>query len=172
MLHSGQQKRTFWLVKTIRIFSVQFKRIFNKSFIPDIGEAFFHQQKQSTLLESSFLLAKTVTDMSINNFLKTAFILVNGNSLCSQWKPSSSIASYIFQEVLHPGQWKQIFQSRRKIIVFFTYKFFPRWWKLLFKLQRSLFEKLLSLLLTIIYFNFSDISANVSSFFLKQKCIP
>ena len=44
---------------------------FNESFIPAIGEGFSLYSGLSTLLEF-FLLAKTVTDMNGNHFLKTA----------------------------------------------------------------------------------------------------
>ena len=97
---------------------------FNESFIPAIGEGFSFYWKLSTLLESYFLPAINVTDMSGNHFLKIDLILASGNSFSSQWKPFSSIASHIFEEVLHPGQWKHIFQSRRKIIVFYLELFF------------------------------------------------
>ena len=51
---------------------------FNEYFIPTIGEAFSLYWKLSTLLESSFLLAKTVTNMSVNHFLKRDLILASG----------------------------------------------------------------------------------------------
>ena len=57
--------------------------LFNESFIPLIGKRFSLCWKPSTLLESSFLLAKTVTDMSENHFLKTYLILASGNSFSS-----------------------------------------------------------------------------------------
>ena len=53
---------------------------FNESFIPSIGEGFSLYWKPSTLLESSFLLVKTVTDMSGNHFLRKDLILASGNS--------------------------------------------------------------------------------------------
>ena len=56
---------------------------FNESFIPAIGEGFALYWKLSTILESSFLLAKTVTDMSGNHFLKTDIVLASGNSFSS-----------------------------------------------------------------------------------------
>ena len=76
---------------------------FHEPFIPAIGEGFSVYWKPSTLLENSFLLVKTVPYMSGNHFLKKDLILVSGNLFSSQWKPFSSIASDIFQEVLHPG---------------------------------------------------------------------
>ena len=86
--------------------------IFNESFIPAIGEGFSFQWKPSTLLETSFLLTNTITDMSGNYFLKTDLILASENLFFSQWNPFSSIVSNILQEVLHPGWWKHIFQFR------------------------------------------------------------
>ena len=52
---------------------------FNESFIPAIGEEFSLYWKPSTLLESFFLLAKTVTGVSENHFLKTGLVLASGN---------------------------------------------------------------------------------------------
>ena len=48
---------------------------FNESFIPAIGEGFSLYWEPSTLLESSFLLAETVTNISGNHFLKRDLIL-------------------------------------------------------------------------------------------------
>ena len=56
---------------------------FNKSFIPVTGKGFSLSWKPSTLLESSFLLGKTITDMSGNHVLKTKLILASGNSFSS-----------------------------------------------------------------------------------------
>ena len=56
---------------------------FNESLIRAIGEGFALYWKPSTILESSFLLAKTITDMSGNHFLKTDLILASGNSFYS-----------------------------------------------------------------------------------------
>ena len=95
------------------------------------------------LIDSSFLLTKIITDMSGNHFLKTDLFLTCGNSLSSQWKPFSSIASDIFQEVLHTNQRKHIFQYRRKNIVFYL-ELFSCQWKPLFKLQGSLCKTLIT----------------------------
>ena len=118
MFHSGQWKLIFWQVQTISCFSVQWKRIvFNESFIPAIGEVFSLYWKLSTLLESSFLLMENIF----------------------------SIVSDIFQEVFHPGKWKHIFQSRKKVL-FFTQKFFPASRNHYLNYRQS-YLKLLSLLL-------------------------
>ena len=56
---------------------------FNESIIPAIGEGFPLYCEPSTLLESSFLLAKTVTDMSGNRFLETDLVLPSETSFSS-----------------------------------------------------------------------------------------
>ena len=71
------------------------------------------------LLESSFLVGKTVTDMSGNYFLKTDLILASGSSFSSQRKPFSSIASDIFQDVSA----NTFFSSKEKVLCL-TQKFF------------------------------------------------
>ena len=112
MLHSGKWKRIFWLLQPIfyifsetsvgeSFFSVYWKVFLNQSFIQAIGEGFFSLMETVTLLASFFLLAETV--MSWNQFLKTELILACGNWFFGYWKPFSSIASYIFQGVLHPN---------------------------------------------------------------------
>ena len=45
---------------------------FNESFIPAIREGFSLYCKPSTLLDSSFILAKTLTDMSGSHFLRSS----------------------------------------------------------------------------------------------------
>ena len=52
---------------------------FSEFFSPTIGEGFSLYWKPSTLLESAFLLAETVTDMSGNQFLKKDLFLASGN---------------------------------------------------------------------------------------------
>ena len=101
--------------------------------------------------------------MSGNHFFKTDLILASGNSFyIVSGNHFFSIASYIFREVLHPGQWKHIFQSRRKSTVLLR-TFFPASGNHYLN-SRENYLKLLSLLLTTIFFNFSNISANVISF--------
>ena len=71
---------------------------FNESFIPAIQEGFCLYQNPSTLLEISFLLTKTVTDMSRSHFLKADLILTSENLFSSQWKPISFIPSVFFKK--------------------------------------------------------------------------
>ena len=66
-------------METISFFPSSGNVFCNESFIPAIGEGFFLWWKGSNLLESSFLLAETVTDLSGNHFLKTELILASGN---------------------------------------------------------------------------------------------
>ena len=56
---------------------------FNECFIPATGKGVSTWWKPSNVLESSFLLAETVTDMSENHFLKTDLILASVNSFSS-----------------------------------------------------------------------------------------
>ena len=79
----GVLKRILWRVQTIGFFPSSGNVSFNESFIPAIGEGFYLWWKPSTLLESFFLLAETVTNMSENHFLKTDLILASGNSFSS-----------------------------------------------------------------------------------------
>ena len=141
MLCSRQWKRILWLVQTISFFLSSGKVFINKSFIPAIGEEFSLQWKQSTLLESSFLLAEAVNDMSRNHFLKIDLILAGGNSFSSQWETFSSIASDIFRKFFIPARGKTFFSPEEKVL-FFTQNFLSCQWKPLFKLQRSLFKTL------------------------------
>ena len=82
---------SFWVVETdflasrndrlfFRLVETYF---FNESFIPAFGKRFCLYWKPSTLLESSFLLAKTVTDMNGNHFFKIDLILASENSFSS-----------------------------------------------------------------------------------------
>ena len=63
------------------------KIFFNEFFIPAIGEGFLLEKDfpfiGSCQLETSFLLVKTVTDMSGNHFLNTDLICGSGNSFSS-----------------------------------------------------------------------------------------
>ena len=101
---------SFWVVQTDfpasknhKLFPSSGNVFFNKSIIFAVAEGFSLYWKPSTLLESSFLIAKTITDMSGNNFLKTDPLLPSGNSFSSYSKPFSFVASDIFQEVLYPS---------------------------------------------------------------------
>ena len=63
-----------------KLFSPSSGNIFlNESFIPAIGEGFPFSWRPSTLIESFFLLADTVTYMNENQFLKKKIIPVGGN---------------------------------------------------------------------------------------------
>ena len=83
-----QQKNIFLLVETIfdflpeeAVFPHNGKVFFNECLIP--FSLFSLWWKPSTLLETSFLTAETVTDMSGNHFLNTDLILSGGNSFSS-----------------------------------------------------------------------------------------
>ena len=130
--------------------------------------------------------------MSGNHLLKTDLILASGNPFSSQWKPFSSIVSDITHRVLHPGQWKHNFQSKKRKYCFLLRTFF-----LLVETIREAYLKLLpsrhdvvstsvlrridvettsyvywvSLLLATTFFDFSNIPANISKFFLQQERI-
>ena len=67
----------------INFFSSSENVFFDETFIPAIREGFSLYWKPSAFLERSFLLAKTVTNMSGNHFLKTDLILASGNSFSS-----------------------------------------------------------------------------------------
>ena len=108
--------------------------------------------------------------MSVNYFLKTDLILACRNSFSNQWKSFSSIVSDISQECLHPSQWKHIFESRRKSIVFLVETISGNQWKPLSKFYRSLFETLMTVMDNN-FFYFSDILANAGSFLVQQKRI-
>ena len=156
MFHSGQWERIFCLVQTIHFSPSSGNVFFNESFIPSIGKGFPHQYKQSTLLESSFLLAENVTDMSGNHILKTGLIFAGGNSF------SLPLAEIFFKQFFIPA-WKYIFQSRGKSIIFYL-DLFPCQWKPLFRLWASLFKALITAIDNDFLCFFSDISTNVSSF--------
>ena len=119
--------------------------------------------RPSTLLDSSFLLARTVTDMSGNPFLRIDLIPAGGNSFSIQWNPFFSTVSDILQVVLYLCQCKHIFQSRRKSIAFYLEIFSASGNHYL-----NYREAYLKLLATI-FFGFSDIPANTSSFHVQQK---
>ena len=102
-------------------------------------------------LPGSFPLAdETVTDMSGNHFLKTDLILASGNSFSSWWKPFSSSGLVETHFSVH---------TEEKVLLF-TYSGNH------YLNYIEAYLKLLSLPLATIFFDFSDISANVSSFFV------
>ena len=52
--------------------------------------------------------------MSGNHFLETHLILASGDSFSRKWKPFSSIASDIFQEVLHSARGNRVEKRKRE----------------------------------------------------------
>ena len=109
-------------------------------------------------------MVETVTDMSGNHFLKTDFILDSGNSFSSQWKPFSSIVTDIFQSS-SSRLVETHFSGQKKKYCFLLRTFFLASGNHYLN-YREVYLKLLSLLLATIFFDFSDIPANVSSFFV------
>ena len=109
--------------------------------------------------------------MSGNHFLTTHLILASGNSFSSQWKQFSSIAlpQIYFNKFFIPTSGH--FSVQKKKYCFLLRTFFPASGNHYLN-YREAYLKLLSLLLATIFFDFSDISANVSSFFVQQKRIP
>ena len=117
---------------------------FNESFISAIGEGFSLYWKLSTLLESSFQLVKTVTDMNENHFLKTDL-----NSC--QWKLTFQLVETI------PFHWLRYFSRsslsqlvethfpfQKKKYCFLLRTFFPASGNHYLKLQRSLFKTIIT----------------------------
>ena len=98
--------------------------------------------------------------------METIFdFLARRSNFFIQWKS-------IFQRMLHPDQWRRIFQSKRKNIVFLFRASFPTNGNhYLNYRQREAYLKLLLLLLATIFFDFSDIPVNGSSFSFQQKRI-
>ena len=167
MVHSGQWTRIFRLVQTISFFPSSGNVFFNESFIPAI-RGFSLYWKPSTLFESSFLLAKTVIDMSGNHFLKTNLILASGNSFSSQWKPFLPLPQMFFKKFFIPASGNKFFSPEEKVFLLRT--FFPAIGNHDLN-YREAYLRILSLLLATVFFDFSDVSATVSSFFVQQKCI-
>ena len=89
----------FRVVETEFMAGTNHKRFFRLVEIHFLTNPSFHLLEKdfffipSTLLESSLLLAKTVTDMSGNHFLKTDLILLVETHFLTSGN----------QEVLHPG---------------------------------------------------------------------
>ena len=138
----GQWKQIFWLARTISFFTSSRTYFFKKSYIPAIEEGFSLQSEPPTLLESSFLLAETITDMIGIHFLKTDLILpVKTHFLASEnhFLPLSQI---FFKEFFIPANENTFFSPEERVL-FFTQNFLSCQWKPLFKLQRSLFNDFL-----------------------------
>ena len=106
-----------------------------------------------------YLRVLSVTDISGNHFLKTDLILTHFLARGNHFLPLSQI---FFKELFIPARGNTFF-SPEEIVLFFTQKFFSAGGKHLN--YREAYLKLLSLLLATIFFGFSDIPANVSSFF-------
>ena len=105
--------------------------------------------------------------MSGNHFLKTDLILASGNSgnnflplHCLRYISRSSSSRLV----------ETHFSVQKKKYCFLLRTFFPASGNHYLN-YREAYLKLLSLLLATIFFDFSDISANVSSFFVQQKRI-
>ena len=84
-----------------------------------MGKLFFVQQKPSTLLESSFLPAETVTDMCRNHFLKTnlIFAIVKTNFLASgnHFFPPPQI---FFKKFFIPASQNKFYTPEEKVLFF------------------------------------------------------
>ena len=106
--------------------------------------------------------------MSGNHFLKTAFILASGNSFSSQWKLFSSNCLRYFSRSYSSRLVETHFSFQKKKYCFLLRVFFPASGNHYLN-YREAYLKLLSLLLTTIFFNFSNISANVISFSSSQN---
>ena len=119
--------------------------------------------RPSTLLDSFFLLTKTVTDVSGNPFLRIDLIPAGGNSFSSQWYPFFSIVSDTFQGVLYLCQCKHIFSPEEKVL-FFTQNFFSASGNHYLNYRKAYLK-----LLATMFFGLSDIPANTSSFSVQQK---
>ena len=115
------------------------------------------------MLESSFLLAETVTGTSGKHFIKTDLVVAGGNLFFSSWKPFSSLPQIPFKKFFIPASGNTIFSPEEK--VFSLKLFFPAGGNHQIN-YREAYSKLSSLLLATILFDFSDISANVSRFFV------
>ena len=135
-----------------KLFSFQWKRICNESFIPAIGEGFFLWWKGSNLLENSFLLAKTVTDLSGSHFLKTELILASGNHFL--------LLPQIFLKKFFIPAGGNTFSVQKKKYCFLLRTFFPASANN-YSNYREAYLKFLSLLLATVFFDFSDISAKM-----------
>ena len=101
--------------------------------------------------------------MSGNHFLKTEIhFLVNGNHFLL-------LPQIFFNKLFIPASVNTFFSPEEKVL-FFTQSFFYASGNHYLDYRKA-YLKLLSLLLATIVFDFSDISANVSSFFVQQKRI-
>ena len=106
--------------------------------------------------------------MNENHFLKTDLILASGNSFFSKWKPFSSLPQIFFKKFFIQAN-ENIFFSPAEKVLFFTENFSPASVNH-YSYYREAYLKLLSLLLATMFFEFSDISANVGGFFRLHSC--
>ena len=109
--------------------------------------------------------------MNGNHFLKTDLILASENSFSSQWK--QTIFFHYLRYFSRSSLSRLVethFSVQKKKSVFYLELFFPANGNHYLN-YREAYLKLLSLLLATIFFNFSDISANVISFFVQLKRI-
>ena len=108
--------------------------------------------------------------MSGNHFLRqTLFLLVETYFLASgnHFLPLPQI---FFKKLFIPASGNTFFSPEEKVL-FITQNFFPGNGKHYLNYTEA-YLNILLLLLATIFFDFSDISANVSSFFVQQKSIP
>ena len=109
--------------------------------------------------------------MNGNHFLKTDLILASENSFSSQWK--QTIFFHYLRYFSRSSLSRLVethFSVQKKKSVFYLELFFPANGNHYLN-YREAYLKLLSLLLATIFFNFSDISANVISFFVQLERI-
>ena len=108
-------------------FSVSRKLSFERILHSGHWQGFFSLMEVFTLLESFFLLAKTISAINGNELLRTKLILAGGNWFFGQGKSFCFIVSYISERVFHPD-W------RKRKVLFFIQSFLSCWWKPILKL--------------------------------------
>ena len=127
----------------------------NESFILVIGERFSLWWKRLLYLRVFFLLAEIITDLRKTNFLDT--------KLCRSWKLIFCLVDTIFFYFLRHFSWS--FQTQMKKYCFLFRAFFPASGNHYLN-YTEVYLKLLLLLLATVFFDFSDIFVNRSSFSL------
>ena len=103
--------------------------------------------------------------MNENHFLKTDLILASGNSFLASGNHFLPLPQIFFKKFFIQAN-ENIFFSPAEKVLFFTENFSPASVNH-YSYYREAYLKLLSLLLAMIFFEFSDICANVSSFFVS-----
>ena len=128
MLHHGQWKRNFWLVETIfyKCFSrlLPIKVLFpssgnaflNKALILAIGEGFFLQWKFSTLLESFFLPAKTVTKREYNSLFKSDRLSGRNDVTLGKVNIRPEYCEYYLNNSFHKLKIQRLLQIKQKLL--------------------------------------------------------